>query len=167
MSEAQKRAAQHADEANALARAKAELLDEMIEVAKGNGFDSLTQAITAARCVVTKPLDALAWTVETFGTISVDRQERAKRVLEEAMELAHAEGVPDLVVHRIEARVYSRPMGEVKREIGQTMFTLAVLAANLGFDAVEEFYAEFNRVRNIPKAEWTKRHAAKVEVGIA
>lgn len=150
-----------------IARAKAALYDHMQECAEAAGFDSLTAAITAARLVQTKPHDALDWAVETFGAIALDRQERAKRLLEEAMELAQAEGVPDLVVHRIEARVYSRPPGDTKREIGQTMSTLAVLAANLGINAVEAFYEEFDRVRNIPKTEWAARHAAKVEVGIA
>lgn len=154
-------------EENNLAHAKAEIYDHMLEVAYAAGFDSLTQAITTARLVRTKPHDALEWTVETFGAIGLDRQERAKRLLEEAMELAQAEGVSDLVVGRLLARVYARPPGDTQREIGQAMFTLAVLAANLGMNAVEAFHEEFNRVRNIPKAEWAKRHAAKVEVGIA
>lgn len=109
----------------------------------------------------------LSWAESMFGSIALDRRERACRFLEEAIELAQAEGLPAETVGAIAARVFSRPAGQTHKEIGQAMMTLNVLAKNIGLDAAMEQRREWDRVRMIPKEEWTRRHAAKVALGIA
>lgn len=114
-----------------------------------------------------RPQDFLSWAVDIFGPIALDRNERASRFLEEAVELAHAEGMPRETAMRIVQRVFARPPGLVHKEIGQAMVTLEILAENAGYSADAEAAREFDRVRTIPRAAWTKRHAAKAAIGIA
>lgn len=109
----------------------------------------------------------LDWAIQTFGPIAVDRRERARRFLEEAIELGHAEGIDRNMVQGIADRVYARSAGDTGREIGQAMATLEVLAINLGYSTSREMEREFDRVRTIPRDQWQRRHQSKVDVGIA
>lgn len=114
-----------------------------------------------------RPKAFLSWAIETFGPVAAHRDERAARFIEEAIELAHAEGLAHETVQRILARVYSRPAGVVAKEIGQAMATLECLAENAGLSADAECEREFARVKDIPQEEWTRRHDAKVAMQIA
>lgn len=114
-----------------------------------------------------RPRRFLNWAVDTFGEIACDDMERTRRFIEEALELSHAMGLPLREVDKISARVYSRPRGVIPQEIGQAQVTLETLAENMNLSADREAYLEFDRVRSIPKAEWDRRHAAKVAIGIA
>jgi NTP pyrophosphatase (non-canonical NTP hydrolase) len=114
-----------------------------------------------------RPRAVLAWAVEMFGPVAANWDERAARFLEEAIELAQAEKLPFDVVRKIVDRVYARPAGDTQREVGQAMMTLECLAENLDIDAAAEAQKEFDRVRSIPKEEWTRRHTAKAALGIA
>jgi hypothetical protein len=109
----------------------------------------------------------LQWAIAVFGPVATDRQERAMRFVEEAIEVAHAEGVIEISLQNMIERVYSRKAGNIGREIGQASATLQMLAANIGYSADAEAVREFVRVQAIPKEDWAKRHKAKVELGIA
>lgn len=114
-----------------------------------------------------RPKEFLAWAVATFGPIANDRTERLMRFMEEAIELAHAEDLPEIALQRVIERVYSRKPGATYREIGQAQACLETFAEAVGLSSDKEAAVEFDRVRCIPKEEWQKRHAAKVELGIA
>jgi len=114
-----------------------------------------------------RPSAFLNWASETFGVVALRRDERAGRFLEEAIELAHAAGLPIGTVSRLTERVYARPAGDLAREIGQAAATLEMFAENEGLSATNEASREFDRVQAIPKEEWAARHAAKVKLGIA
>jgi hypothetical protein len=116
---------------------------------------------------MTRPKAFLAWAIRTFGPVAANRDERAARFIEEALELAHAEGLELHVIDRIMWRVYGKPKGNVAREIGQAMACLEVLAENIGISAEAEAQKEFARVQSIPQEEWTRRHEAKVKLNIA
>jgi hypothetical protein len=116
---------------------------------------------------MTRPKAFLTWAIKTFGPVAGHRDERAARFIEEALELAHAEGLDYLTINRIAARVYSRQRGYTAREIGQAQATLECLAENIGLSADTEAQLEFIRVQGIPKEEWTRRHEAKVALNIA
>lgn len=116
---------------------------------------------------MSRPAEFLAWAVRTFGPIALDRQDRAARFLEEAIELAQSEDVSVDVVKVIVDRVYQRPGGYLHKEIGQAMVTLECLAENLGISADAEAAREFDRVRSIPPEEHQRRFAAKIAMGIA
>lgn len=115
---------------------------------------------------MTRPKAFLQWAIDTFGPVAANRDERAARFIEEAIELAHAEGLPLLTIDRIMWRIYNRPRGNTAKEIGQAQATLECLAENIGLSAADEAEKEFARVKSIPQEEWTARHDAKVAVGI-
>lgn len=117
----------------------------------------------------TRPTQAtvLKWAVDNFGTIALNRDERAARLAEEAMEVAQAEGVPAEVVQRILARVYSRPPGELGQEIGGCGITLLALAENAGIDHDAEVLREWRRVLSKSRDWWQRKHAEKVAAGTA
>jgi uncharacterized protein with PIN domain len=114
-----------------------------------------------------RPKAFLQWAIDTFGSIACNRDERAARFVEEALELAHAEGMSPGTAMRLINRVYSRPRGDTAKEIGQAQATLECLAENLGLSADAEAEREFARVKGIPQEEWTRRHDAKVALQIA
>jgi NTP pyrophosphatase (non-canonical NTP hydrolase) len=116
---------------------------------------------------IDRPSRFLDWAHQTFGDIALDPRERAMRFVEEAVELAHAMEVPPDAMRAITMRVYSRPAGDVLKEIGQALATLELLAKAIKVDADAEATKEFYRVQSIPKEEWAKRHGAKVALGIA
>lgn len=109
----------------------------------------------------------LQWALETFGDIALDPRERVLRFLEEAIELAQAARIDAQTILAIVDRVSARPLGDLPREIGQCLVTLELLARVFGIDADQEATAELARVKAIPRSEWTRRHQAKVVLGIA
>lgn len=114
-----------------------------------------------------RPKEFLQWAVAMFGPVALDRHERIARFIEEAVELAHAEGMPSETLARIAQRVYERPPGDTIKEIGQAQACLETFAESIGLSADYEAEREFTRVKAIPKDEWDRRHAAKVAIGIA
>lgn len=116
---------------------------------------------------IDRPSRFLMWARDTFGDIALDPRERALRFVEEAIELAHASDIDHVTLQAIVKRVWSRPPGDVSKELGQALATLELLAKATGIDADAEATKEFYRVQSIPKAEWDRRHSAKVKLGIA
>lgn len=125
------------------------------------------RAIGSAVETAAEPASVLAWAVRSFGPIALNRDERAARMAEEAIEVAQVEGVPLDVMQRITARVYSRPVGELGQEIGGLMVGLYALAARAGVDIEAEFKREFTRVLSKPADWWARKHAEKVAAGTA
>lgn len=113
-----------------------------------------------------RPSAFLAWAVDMFGPVAELRSERLLRFVEEAIELAHADGMEREVFNRVTNRVYSRPAGDVPKEIGQAQACLEMFAENIGLSSADEAQREWERVQGIPRTEWERRHAAKAAVGI-
>lgn len=111
--------------------------------------------------------DVLEWIVASFGQRAHNRDERGARLVEEAMEIAQAEGVPLEVLKRIADRVYARPVGELRQEIGGLGITILGLTANCGIDFVAETLREWQRVLSKPQAWWQQKHGEKVAAGTA
>ncbi len=114
-----------------------------------------------------RPKKFLKWAVDMFGPVALKRDERCHRFLEEAIELAHAEGVDTDWLDRIIARVYSRERGEVGKEVGQAQATLECFAESIGLSSDGEAQREWDRVRTISSEEWQRRHKAKAALGVA
>lgn len=75
-----------------------------------------------------------------FGRAVVDdRRERVTRILEEAIELAQAEGLDEDVVARMTARVFAKPAGDPRQELGGLGVCVLVYAeaAGVSADALE------------------------------
>jgi NTP pyrophosphatase (non-canonical NTP hydrolase) len=127
------------------------------------------EALTKRASVETtaEPARVLQWAVDSFGEIARNRDERAARLAEEAMEVAQAEGVPLETLKRIADRIYSRPLGELGQEVGGLGITLYALAANCGLDLFGEIEREWKRVLSKPRDWWQRKHAEKVAAGTA
>jgi predicted metalloendopeptidase len=107
------------------------------------------------------------WVLRSFGPGALNRDERAARLAEESVEVAQAEGVPLDAMLRIVERVYSRPVGEIGREIGGVAITLDALAENLGRSVSADAETELARVLSKPAEHWRMKHAEKVAAGTA
>lgn len=114
-----------------------------------------------------RPAAFLTWAKEMFGPVAALRGERLMRFVEEAIELAHADKMERATLDAIANRVYSRAPGEITKEIGQAQACLEIYAENIGESSDLLAELEWQRVRNIPRAEWERRHKAKQEIGIA
>ena len=114
-----------------------------------------------------RPSAFLRWARETFGPVATVRGERLLRFVEEAIELAHADGMERAVIDKLAERVFSRPRGDIAKEIGQAQACLEMFAENIGISSDAEAHREWERVRSIPQSEWERRHAAKQDIGIA
>lgn len=78
----------------------------------------------------------------------MDRRERARRVLEEAVELVQAAGLPKADAERILKDVYSREPGSVFQEVGGTMNTIAAFCAGLDVDLAQAAEVEMVRIED-------------------
>ena len=89
------------------------------------------------------------------------------RLLEEAVELAQAEGVPlDRALATVE-HVYLKPAGKPEQEAGGVGVTLLAYCAARGISADAEEAREFERVLDIDPAYFRARHNIKADAGIA
>lgn len=109
----------------------------------------------------------LDWAVRSFGNIAKNRDERAARLAEEAIEVAQVEGVSEDMIAAIARRVYERPPGELWQEIGGVGITLEALAENVGHSLEGDTEREWQRVLSKSQEWWEKKHAAKVAAGTA
>lgn len=108
------------------------------------------------------------WVVDALGEgILTDRRERAMRHAEEALELAQALGVSRRQAENLVGRVWSRPAGTPRCEAAGSLFTLVVLASEIGVDLELELYKELERVEDpVFMARVREKHAEKVLRGI-
>lgn len=115
---------------------------------------------------MTKQSDLLAWCVSTFGAqTALSPLERAARLVEEAIEVAQAAGLQRYQAMLTLHRVYDRPAGELRQEIGGCAFTLAALAEVAGLNVAHELQREYERVMSIDPEFFRAKHAAKVAAG--
>lgn len=104
---------------------------------------------------------ARAWMRDCFGpTAYQDREKRAKRFMEEALELVQACDLPKESVLKIVDYVYSRQVGGRVDEMGGTMLTLSCLASSYGIDqslAAEHILGSvWNRIERIREKDAAK-----------
>ena len=129
------------------------------------GFHALTCALIADRDELQAAI--LKWMRETFGEATCNPRERVMRFLEEAIELAQAEGVPRSAANRVLEHVYNKPPGDPAQEIGGVGVTLLGYCAVKGVSADDAERAEAERVFAIDPATFRERHNAKAAAGIA
>lgn len=76
------------------------------------------------------------WVRDAFGPETMEHlDERAARVLEEAVELAQTMGVTKTTANKIVEYVFSRPPGKWAQEIGGVGITLLACSEAAGFSA--------------------------------
>ncbi|WNV05823.1 ATP-binding protein [Candidatus Methylospira mobilis] len=107
------------------------------------------------------------WACSTFGKeIATAPGERIRRFVEEALELAQAAGLCENDIVKLSDFVFSRPVGDIKQEVGQVGVTLLCYAQHIGINADEEENAEFNRLLSMDQLHFQARQNAKASLGI-
>ena len=91
------------------------------------------------------------WINSTFDRhVVYDKDERNHRFLEEALELVQAGNCTKEEAHKLVDYVFSRPVGELKQEVGGVANTLACLCNAYDIDLSECAGVEYERV-NTPQ----------------
>lgn len=109
-----------------------------------------------------------AWVRSRLGTaVLMDREERAARLVEEAIELAQAEGMARSDVVKITNRVFDREVGEVTQEVGGIGVCLLAYCHAADLDFVMLTKREVDRIEKVPAEVTQAKHDAKVKAGTA
>ncbi len=109
----------------------------------------------------------LSWVRDTFGPEVLTPNERVMRFLEEAIELAQAQGLAEIHAAALVAHVYSKPKGDLWQEVGGVGVTLLAYCESVGIDADKAEMDEFARVLLIDPAKFRARHNTKADKGLA
>lgn len=110
---------------------------------------------------------AWEWAVRCFGVAHcTNRGVRTIRFIEEAIELCQAMGISKEQVHKAVEVVYSRPKGEFSQEVGGVEMTLSVLCTSLGVSRNALFEKELLRCLEKSPADFAKRNAEKLALGL-
>ena len=102
-----------------------------------------------------------------FGELNMDRKERAARMLEEAFEIAQAEGMTVAEVARLGNYVYSKPIGEPSQEAAGAGVALLAYCTCIGVSADAVEAAEVERIYSKPSAYFRQRQNLKAAAGVA
>ena len=115
-----------------------------------------------------EPLDILEWALNTWGNdVAGNTNERARRFLEEAMELAQSCGVTWEETYDLSQRVYGNDADkDTHKEAGQAVLTLYALCAWMAIDPDDALLREWRRVQEIPQEEWQRRQGVKRDQGL-
>ncbi len=105
------------------------------------------------------------WLVACFpAAVRANRQERTHRFLEEALELAQANGCSREDAQMLVDYVYSRPAGLPENEVGGVMVTLAGLCSATAIDMQDEGDHELDRnwerINTIRQKQASKPHGS-------
>lgn len=109
----------------------------------------------------------LAWATRMFGQCTTQLTERALRVVEEAIEVGQAAGLTKEQVQRLIDRVYSRPAGDVREELGGLLVTCLAICEVMRISGDDLERDEMERVLSLPEEKVREKHAQKVAEGVA
>ena len=102
-----------------------------------------------------------AWCLRAFGfEITMDRNQRNYRFLEEATELVQSLGMSRAEVLAVVDYVFDRPQGEPEQEVGGVMITLMALCAASGISLALEANTEFDRINTAVVLDKIRRKQA-------
>ena len=107
------------------------------------------------------------WIIDTFGLSSLRPRERARRLLEEAIELAQAEGVTREDVNTHADYIYAKEPGDPKQELGDVGLTLLAYAESRGFSADQTEVDTISDALRKSKRHWYRRHQTKIDAGMS
>lgn len=107
------------------------------------------------------------WIIRVLGAgCARDPRERALRFVEEAIELGQACGLAPEDVQALSARVFTRPAGELRQEIGGVGVTLLALGECVGIDVDTEEERELTRVESADPEGFRRKQAEKTAQGL-
>lgn len=81
------------------------------------------------------------WVTATFGAGAIkDTSERMRRLLEETLELARAEGFTESDINRLTTDVYAKPKGSIRDEVGDVSVTMLAYCSARSLNAYQVTY---------------------------
>ena len=107
------------------------------------------------------------WHSHVFGDKAMQHGARiyAMRLLEEALELAQAEGVLPQEVDHIVEQVYRKPAGDPAKEFGGVLITATCYANHAELDMFKSFETEYVRINDpilIERVRYRNFHGDKI-----
>ncbi len=109
-----------------------------------------------------------SWVARTFGVaVSQNLKERATRVVEEAIELAQAEGVDYRVIEDLLNHVWRKTPGHPLQEVGGIGVTLLAYCEAKGISAETQEMNEVERVLSLPRSYFETRQNIKAAKNVA
>lgn len=106
------------------------------------------------------------WCIAAFGDDHARSiEQRGIRLVEEAIEAGQAAGCSAEMIHRLVDHIYTKPVGDLRQELGGVGVTVLACAEAAGIDADEAERDEVERVLSKPLAHFTARNAAKNAAG--
>jgi hypothetical protein len=106
------------------------------------------------------------WVESRLGKKAMLRMERARRFIEEAVELAQAVGLAERDVKLIVDHVYGKPKGRIGQEIGGVYTTLVTLAQASNCDAHICALMECDRIHTLSPEKFQNRQKQNIKDGI-
>lgn len=106
------------------------------------------------------------WVVTRLGSEAMRCHERGLRSSEENAELVQAFGVTREEAHRIIDRVFNKPVGDIKQELGGAMLTLLACAESAGCNLGMAAQDELDRIFLLPMEKFRSRQDQNVKDGI-
>jgi len=107
------------------------------------------------------------WACRVFGRVAVgNKEERALRIAEEAIELCQALDVDREKMDRLVNVVYGRPKGHWFKELGGVTNTLAIFTEGTGYTMDNILEIEVRRVLAEDPDKFTKRFEEKRKMGV-
>jgi sugar phosphate isomerase/epimerase len=108
------------------------------------------------------------WVRTRFGDATQDTTtERVDRIIEEACELAQAEGRSFTRVIEIALYVFKQPAGEPLQEMAGVASTLFAYAANKGVKVLDILNKDIERMYEKPIDYFRARHRIKIDAGLS
>jgi NTP pyrophosphatase (non-canonical NTP hydrolase) len=106
------------------------------------------------------------WVETRLGANAMQPKERALRMLEEAFELAQCCGIFEGQANLLMRHVYSKPVGDLHRELGGVMLTTLALAEAFEISAENAMEEELLRINSLPKERFVNRQIKNAKDGI-
>lgn len=137
------------------------------ELAIGDLRQELEHLRTQAKQRTELPSRVFSWVRATFGETNAIPRERTLRFLEEAIELAQAEGIESDLIIKLLGHVYAKPTGTREQELGGIGVTLLAYCGSTGLSLDDSTEAELARVLEKNPEHFRERHNIKARAGVA
>lgn len=145
---------------------RAKVIGSVGEMSKADARKKLREIALAESKPKTLEVRVREWVESRIGKRHMDRRERAMRLLEEAIELAQAEGITREMVDNQAAHVYARPVGEPSQEAAGVAVCLLGWCAATGNMLATLAEREVRRIEAKPVAEIRGSVARKADADL-
>ncbi len=115
-----------------------------------------------------RQIEVEKWVIKTFGAVCFHSiEERVLRVVEEALELAQSEFIPQEKILELLGHVFSKPRGEPKQELGGLGVCMLAYAASKRINCDIMEVVEVERIKRLSPAFFRTKQNIKAAKGLA